>query len=132
MRRHCAVPMMVGLVLAALVACSTSPTETTSPAGSRLLLIVPQSVTLAGGRSVQLRVSVREDDGRQTSPGIVAWYTTSDLIAGIATNDIVAEWQGLRAVAKVTVTSAAVSPGCPEFAVRGSNGSTSGKTLCAK
>jgi hypothetical protein len=142
MRCHSLVPMMVGLALTALVACNTSPTETSSPAGRRLLLIVPQSVTLAGGRTVQLKVSVRDAGGQQTSPGSVNWFTTSSLIADIASNgtvtgrqdgtaDIVAEWDGLRAVAKVTVTSAGVDPGCPEFAARGSGGSTSGKAVCA-
>jgi hypothetical protein len=143
MRRHYTVPMMAGLALIALVACNTSPTETTSSASRRLLLIAPQSVTLAGGRSLQLTVSVREEDGQRTSPGPVTWFTTSSLIAGIASNgmvtglqdgtaDVVAEWDGLRAVARVTVTSAAVDPGCPEFAARGSEGSTSGKSICAK
>ena len=142
MRRHYTVPMIVGLALTALVACNTSPTETTSPASGRVLLIVPKTATLAGGRSLQLRVSVREEDGQQTSPGIVTWFTTSSLIASIAPNgtvtgqqdgtaDIVAEWNGLRAVARVTVTSAVVNPACPDFAIRAGGGSSPGTTACA-
>ncbi len=142
MRCRYVVPMIVGLVTA-LVACNTSPTETSSPAGGRVLLIVPQSVTLAGGRSVQLSVSLRDGGGQQTSPGAVNWFTTSSLVADIASNgtvtgrqdgtaDIVAEWDGLRAVARVTVTSAAVDPGCPEFATRAGGGSTSGQAGCAE
>ena len=39
MRRHYTVPMLAGLALTALVACNTSPTETSLSTGRRLLLI---------------------------------------------------------------------------------------------
>ena len=88
-------------------------------------------------------MSVREEDRAADVTRDVTWFTTSSLIAGIASNgmvtglqdgtaDVVAEWDGLRAVARVTVTSVAVDPGCPEPAARGSGGSTSGKSICAK
>jgi hypothetical protein len=136
MNRHFVLPALVGLTLATLVACdSTSPSEPSAPTTRRLLLIVPQATTLVGGRTLQLKVSVLEPDGQRTSPGTVLWFTTSSLVAGIASNgtvtarkngtaNIVAEWDGLRAVATVTVIKPVVDPGCPALDVRGGNGST--------
>jgi Bacterial Ig-like domain (group 2) len=118
-----------GVLIALLGACNSSPTETSDSGLHRLLVVKPTAATLHGGQS--LRLSVLVQDGLEISPAPagVIWASSNAEVATVApeglvradrqgTADITAYWDGMHAVATMTVVTEQVTgTPCPSLSL---------------
>ena len=117
-----------GALIALLGACNSSSTAP-SDGPARLLLVKPAAATLQGGQSLKLAVLFQDGAGTSHAPAGVIWSSSNAEVASVAAEglvqggregsaDIVAYWNGLRGVARMTVVAgqAPKSP-CPALSV---------------
>jgi hypothetical protein len=104
------------MAFALLVGCSDSPTGPDLRALPGNLLLAPATARVGSGRTLQLTVMVSGSSQNVTlSPGLV-WSSSNEQVAAVTghgvvigrtggTTDIIAQWNGLRGVSRITVVA---------------------------
>jgi hypothetical protein len=120
MPAHFSFQSCLSLAVALLAGCSSSPTEPVIlPIGS-VLLVSPATARIGDRGTLQLTVNVAGSNQSLTlSPGLV-WSSSDEQVAGVTANgvvfgraggtaDIVAQWNGLRGVSRITVAATSIT-----------------------
>lgn len=119
-----------GALIALLGAC-TSSTEQSEVDQSQLLLVKPAAATLQGGQSLKLAILIQRGTRITQAPAGVVWSSSNAEVATVAgeglvqggregSADIVAYWNGLRGVARMTVVVGTThKTPCPVLSVGG-------------
>ena len=132
-----------GALIALLGGCSSStgPSDVTT---ARLLLVKPVAATLKGGQSLKLAVLVQEGTQVAQVPAGVVWSSSDAQVASVAgegvvqagrqgSAEIVAYWNGMRGVARMTVIDAQGSqPPCPSLSVARTGASLEKASVCQR
>jgi len=119
MRAQVSLQSCLSLAVALLGGCSNSPTEPALvPIGS-VLLVAPATASIADRGALQLTVSVPGSKQSLTLSPELVWSSSNEKVAGVTPNgvvfgraggtaDIVAQWNGLRGVSRITVVSTSI------------------------
>jgi hypothetical protein len=142
MSSHGTLGAAAGALIALLGACSSGSTAPSDVGPAQLLLVKPAAATLQGGQSLKLAVLVQDASEFTPAPAGVVWSSSDAAVASVApeglvqagqqgTADIVAYWNGMRGVARMTVLSgeAPESP-CPSLSVARAGSSLKEATEC--
>ncbi len=130
-----------GALIALLGACSSS-TEQSDVDQARLLLVKPAAATLQGGQSLKLAILLQDGLRITQAPAGVVWSSSNSEVATVAAEglvqggregsaDIVAYWNGLRGVARMTVVAGTThKTPCPVLSVGGTGPSREKAAVC--
>lgn len=144
MRSHRALGAAAGALLALLGACTSTSTAPSEAGQARLLLVKPAVAILEGGRSLRLQILLVDDERVTQAPAGVIWSSSDAHVATVAAEglvqggregsaDIVASWNGLRGVARLTVVDGvARQEPCPTLSVAATGPRHERPTVCPK
>jgi hypothetical protein len=104
------------LSLVVLGGCSDSPTGPDFRPKGSVLVVTPAAGRIATGGTLQLAVSADGSNQKATLLPEVVWSSSDEQVAGVSakgvvfgraggTTDVIAQWNGLRGVARITVVA---------------------------
>jgi hypothetical protein len=116
MRAQVSFQSCLSLAVALLGGCSSSPTEPALVPIGRVLLVAPATASIADRGALQLTVSVPGSNQSLTLSPELVWSSSNEQVAGVTahgvvfgraggTAEIVAQWNGLRGVSRITVVT---------------------------
>jgi hypothetical protein len=121
------------MVFVLLAGCSGSPTEPELRPLPGDLLVAPATASVASGGALQLTASVPSSSQNVTLSPELVWSSSNEQVASVTgdgvvigrtsgTTDIVAQWNGLRGVSRITVVATSnpqlEPPGTPKGCTR--------------
>jgi hypothetical protein len=119
MPAHFSFQSCLSFAVVLLGGCSSSPTEPAFvPIGS-VLLVSPPTARIGDRGTLQLTVNVAGSNQSLTLSPELVWSSSDEQVAGVrsdgvvfgragGTADIVARWNGLRGVARITVVATSI------------------------
>jgi hypothetical protein len=114
MRSHVSLESCLFIAAALLGGCSTSPTEPDLRGQARALVVAPTTARIATGGTLQLNVTIPASNQSVTLSPELVWSSSDEEVAGVTAHglvigrrggfvDIIAQWNGMRAVSHITV-----------------------------
>ncbi len=124
MRARFSFQSCLSLAVVLLGGCSSSPTEPALVPIGGVLLVAPATARIADRGTLQLTVNVTGSNQSLTLSPELVWSSSDEQVAGVTANglvfgraggtaDIVAQWNGLRGVSRITVVATSIPESKP-------------------